>query len=221
VTFGSIDDALAPISSSPASAPAVKPAEGVKSFGSVVVQNGVSDSTKSAATNRQPQLSSTPSTSSSQASATSTPPPAQKFSVAKLFQGPSTQLPVPTPEAASPASRSASLPSQAPSQGQPYPPAFAPNVPLRQGQNGNPSAPRSPVYPRMANGQSSVAGVSGRPQAGSGGPSAGPAPPALSSPRLTPHPPPGPPSGLPPPHTMWPNYYVRLLLLRRLDHVSA
>ncbi|KAI0250910.1 hypothetical protein BJV78DRAFT_1282825 [Lactifluus subvellereus] len=210
VTFGSIDDALAPISSSPASAPAVKSAEGVKSFGSVAFQNGDSDAAKSAVTNRPTQLSSAPSTSSSQAAAApaSTPPPVPKFdkkSIAKLFQGPSTQS-APPPEAASPASRPASLPSQTPSQGQPYQPTFTPST-LRQGQNGNPSAPRSPVYSRpMANGQSSGVGVSGRPQAGSGGPSAGPAPTALSSPRLTPHPPPGPPSGLPPP-AMWSGYY--------------
>jgi hypothetical protein len=223
VTFGSIDDASAPIPSSPASAPAVKPAEGVKSFGSVAVQNGVSDGTKSTVTNRPPQLSAAPSTSSQAAAApASTPPPVPKFSIAKLFQGPSTQsVPAPPPEAASPASRSASLPSQAPGPGQPYQPPFTPGSTLRQGQNGNPSVPRSPVYSRpMPNGQSSGAGVSGRPQAGSGGPSAGPAPAALSSPRLTPHPPPGPPSGLPPP-AMWSSYYVRVLLLPYPDDVST
>ncbi|KAI0302331.1 hypothetical protein B0F90DRAFT_1627403 [Multifurca ochricompacta] len=213
VTFGSIDDASAPISSSPASAPAVKPAEGVKSFGSVAVQNGVSDATKSVVANRPPPLSSTPSLPSSQTTAVpaSTPSPVPKFdrkSIAKLFQGPSTQsVQTPPSEAASPASRSASLPSQ-PGQGQPYPPTFASGA-LRQGQNGNPSAPpRSPVYTRpMSNGQNGGVGVSGRPQAGSGGPSAGPTPAALPSPRLTPHPPPGPSSGLPPPPTMWPGYY--------------
>ncbi|KAI9465254.1 hypothetical protein BJY52DRAFT_1114117 [Lactarius psammicola] len=212
VTFGSIDDASAPISSSPASAPAVKPADGVKSFGSVAVQNGVSDAAKSAVTNRPPPLSSAPSTSSSHPAppSASTPSPVPKFdkkSIAKLFQGPSTQsVPTPPHEAASPASRTASLPSQH-SQGQPYPPNFSSGA-LRQGQNGNPSAPpRSPVYSRpMANGQNGGVGVS-RPQAGSGGASAGPAPAAMPSPRLTSHPPPGPPSGLPPPPTMWSGYY--------------
>src|SRR6201996_4520539 len=66
VTFGSIDDASAPISSSPASAPAVKPADGVKSFGSVAVQNGGSDTAKSAVTSRPAPLSAA-ATSSSQA----------------------------------------------------------------------------------------------------------------------------------------------------------
>jgi len=216
VTFGSIDDASAPISSSPASAPAVKPADGVKSFGSVAVQNGVSDAAKSAVTNRPPPLSSAPSTSSSHPAppSASTPSPVPKFdkkSIAKLFQGPSTQsVPTPPHEAASPASRTASLPSQH-SQGRPYPPNFSSGA-LRQGQNGNPSAPpQSPVYSRpMANGQNGGVGVSGgRPQAGSGGTSAGRAPAAMPSPRLTPHAPPGPPSGLPPPPTMLPGYFLR------------
>jgi translation initiation factor 4G len=225
VTFGSIDDASAPISSSPASAPAVKPAEGVKSFGSVAVQNGVSDAAKSAVTNRPPPLSSAPSASSSQpappsASAPSPVPKFDKRSIAKLFQGPSTQsIPTPPHEAASPASRSASLPSQH-SQGQPYPHNFSSGS-LRQGQNGNPSAPpRSPVYSRpMANGQNGGVGISGgRPQAGSGGTGAGPAPAAMPSPRLTPHAPPGPPSGMPPPPAMWP-YYVRAVPLNPMTSI--
>ena len=153
--------------------------------------------------------------SSSQAAAavTSTPSPTPKFdkkSIAKLFQGPSTQsVSTPPPEAASPASRPVPLPSQA-GQAQQYQPPFASSAP-RQGQNGNSTAPRSPVYSRpMANGQANSVGISGRPQAGSGGPSAGPAPTALPSPRLTPHAPPGPPSGLPPPSAMWAPYYVRI-----------
>jgi len=213
VTFGSIGDAPAPISSSPASAPSLKPADGVKSFGSVAVQTGVSDAAKSAVTNRPPPLSSAPSTSSThpaRASSASTPPVPKFGMFTKLFAYPYTQsVPTPPHEAASPASRSASLPSQR-SQGQPYPPSFSSSA-LRQGQNGHPSAPpRSPVYSRpMENGQNSGAGVSGgRPQVGSGVPSAGPAPAAMPSPRLTPHAPPGPPSGLPPPQTMWPGYYV-------------
>jgi translation initiation factor 4G len=211
VTFGSIDNAPAPISSSPASAPAVKPAEGVKSFGSVAVQNGGSDAAKSVVTNRPPPLAA-PSISSSQAAAAvaSTPSPAPKIdkkSIAKLFQS----VPTPPPEAASPASRPVSLPPQA-SQAQPYQSPYGPNA-SRQSQNGNSTAPRSPVYSRpMANGQANSVGISGRPQAGSGGPSAGPAPTALPSPRLTPHAPPGPPSGLPPPSAMWSPYYVRITL---------
>ncbi|KAF8270200.1 hypothetical protein EI94DRAFT_815633 [Lactarius quietus] len=213
VIFGSIDATQAPISSSPASARAVKPADGVKSFGSVAVRNGVSDAAKSAVTNWPPLISSASSTSTSYpapppASTPSSAPKFDKKSIAKLFQGPCIQsTPNPPHEVASPASRSASLPSQH-SQGQPYPPNFPPSA-LRQGQNGNSSAPpRSPVYSRpMANGQNGGVGVSGRPQAGSGGNSAGPTPAAMPSPRMTPHAPPGPPSGMPPPQAMWPGYY--------------
>jgi translation initiation factor 4G len=219
VTFGSIDDAMAPISSSPAAAPAVKPADVVRSFGSVAVHNGGSDAAKSAVTSRPPPVSATPASSSHAAvvpppSAQSPVPKFDKKSIAKLFQGPSQSMSTPSPEAASPASRSTSLPSQ-PSQGQSYPPPF-PQSALRQGQNGNSSTPRSPVYSRpMANGQNNSVGVSGRPQAGSGGPSVGPAPTAMPSPRLAPHPhpPPGaPPTGLPPPTAMWHPYYVRFTL---------
>ena len=70
---------------------------------------------------------------------------------------------------------------------------------MRQGQNGNPSAPPlSPVRP-MTNNQNGGVGVSGgRPQAGSGGgANADPTPAAMTSPR-TPRAPPGPPNGLSP-----------------------
>lgn len=211
VTFGSIDDAVAPISSSPAAAPAVKPAEVVRSFGSVAVQNGGSDTAKSAVTSRPPPLSATPSSSSQVApvAPTSAHPKIDRKSIAKLFQGPSIQPgPTSSSDGASPASRPIPLPSQT-NQGQPYP--FPPSA-LRQSQNGNSSAPRSPVYSRpMANGQSNSVGVSGRPQAGSGGPGPGPAPTAMPSPRMTPHPPPQP-TGLPPPAAMWQQYYVRVTL---------
>ncbi|KAI9465227.1 hypothetical protein BJY52DRAFT_672657 [Lactarius psammicola] len=206
VTFGSIGDASAPISSSQASAPTVKPAEGVKPF-DLVVQNGASDATKPAVTNRPLPL---PSTSTSHlAPPASTPPVPKPGMFTKLFSYPSTQsVPTPPHEAASPASRSASIPSQ-PSRGQPSPPTLSSGA-LSRGQNGNPSAPPpSPVYPRpIANGQNGVVGTSGgRPEAGSSPPNAGPAPPAMPSPRLIPDAPPGPSNGLPPPPTMWSGYY--------------
>ncbi|KAI9441598.1 hypothetical protein H4582DRAFT_1397319 [Lactarius indigo] len=79
-----------------ASVPAMKPADGVKSFGSVAVQNGNSDAAKSAVTDRPLHLSSPPSTSPFHpaTSSTSALPPVPKFdkkSIAKLFAGPSTQ----------------------------------------------------------------------------------------------------------------------------------
>jgi hypothetical protein len=101
VNFGPIDYDLASLST-------IKPARSVRFFGTVPVQNGVSDATKSMVTNRLPQLPSAPSTSSTQSAAapTSTPPPIQKFADFELFQDPA-----PPFEAAS---RYSSLLSQAP-----------------------------------------------------------------------------------------------------------
>jgi hypothetical protein len=108
---------------------------------------------------------------------------------------------------------SAFFPSQA-NQGQPYP-RFQTTLP--QGQIRNYSTPLSYSRPR-ANGQNNSVGVSERPQAGSGGPSAGPAPTAMPSPRMTPHPPSAPPTGLPPHPASWLSYYVRVILF---DDVST
>jgi hypothetical protein len=184
----------------------VKPAEVVKPFGSVAVPNGGSDAASSASS-PHPAAGATPTSV----------PKFDKKSIAKLFQGPSS-VSTPPPEAPSPASRSVSLPSQG-GQGQLYPPPFA-SSPVRQGQNGNPSAPRSPVYScPMTNGQANSVGVGGRLQAGSGGPITGPAPTGSPSLRPTPHPGPGPPRGLsPPPSTIWPPYYVRVAHL--FDDIS-
>ena len=190
VTFGSMDDVPAPISSSPASAPAVISAEGVQLFGSVAFQNSDSDAAMSAVTNQPIQLFSAP-TPLYQAPArpASTPP-----LVAKFDEPCGSFVLIPSPEAASPALRYASLPSQAPNQSQPYSPAFTPGT-LLQGQNSNFYAPPSPIHsPPTENGQSSGVDVSGLPQAGFGGPNAGPVPSTLSSPRLTPYLSPGPPS---------------------------
>ncbi|KAH9014804.1 hypothetical protein EDB83DRAFT_246753 [Lactarius deliciosus] len=74
----------------------MKPADGVKSFGSVAVQNGVSDAAKSAVPCRPPHLSSAPSTlpchpAAASTSAASPVPKFDKKSIANLFSGPSTQ----------------------------------------------------------------------------------------------------------------------------------
>jgi len=120
-TFGSIDDAPAPISSPPPPALAAKPAESIIFFGSVAVENGGFDSANPAVTHRPLPLAG-PSTSSSQAApaVTSKPSISQKIdkkSVAKLFSSPPTQ-PVPTtqPQAILPIHH----PHQ-PSASQPYP----------------------------------------------------------------------------------------------------
>ncbi|KAH9174998.1 hypothetical protein EDB89DRAFT_429834 [Lactarius sanguifluus] len=93
----------------------MKPADGVKSFGSVAVQNGVSDA---AVPCRPPHLSSAPSTLPRHPAAVSTyaASPVPKFdkkSIAKLFSSPSTQT----------------VPSPATWSGYYYHPQFVPGVP--------------------------------------------------------------------------------------------
>ncbi|KZV69987.1 hypothetical protein PENSPDRAFT_685877 [Peniophora sp. CONT] len=212
VTFGSIDNAGAPISSSPAAAPAVKSGD-VTKFGSVSV-NG--EAAKSVITNRPQAPSASSSTAPSTASTpattapTSTPSPAPKLNkrdISKLFQGPSVaapphaSTPSPAESTASPASRPSNLPhANAPAF---VPPPFTPGG-LRAGQNGTPPGgpPRSPSYTRpMANGQNG--NVPGRPPSG---PNAG-VPQAMPSPRMGQHPPPGQPAGMPP-MGPWGPYYA-------------
>ncbi|VDC02695.1 unnamed protein product [Peniophora sp. CBMAI 1063] len=214
VTFGSIDNAGAPISSSPATAPAVKSGD-VTKFGSVSV-NG--EAAKSVITSRSQAPSASSSTAASTASTpattapTSTPSPAPKLNkrdISKLFQGPSvtaaahTSTPSPAESTASPASRQSGLPHvNAP----PFvPPPFTPGGGLRTGSNGTPPGgpPRSPSYsrPPMANGQNG--NVPGRPPSGPN-----PAiPQAMPSPRMGQHPPPGPPQGMPQ-MAPWGPYYA-------------
>lgn len=207
MTFGSIDDVTAPISSSPAAVPPIK-SEGVKTFGSVPA------TPTSAPANIKPSTSSSSQTPSTQS----------KFDVKKLFQAPSAPEPSSEPPAiSSPSTRSSQLPQSSPqtSHAQPSPMghAYQTFVPggLRPSQNGaQPGGPpRSPVYPRqIPNGQ--VNGANGRPNGAqmpqTSGP--GPMPTAMPSPRMG-HPHGGQPAGLPhvpPPVPVpgWPGYYVRI-----------
>ncbi|KAL7277802.1 hypothetical protein ACG7TL_008746 [Trametes sanguinea] len=217
VTFGSIDDASAPISSSPAAVPTIK-SDGIKSFGSVPATtsngkghsrttsfstgtppsvNASSTSTSSAG----PSASSTSSSAVGSSSASSAPKP-PKFDVKSLFQKPSQEGPStssPAADVTSPPNRSAPLPQ--PSLGpqghqashQSPPSQMGASYPtFRPQQNGsvsNTGVPRSPSFPRqMANGS-----VNGRPPSTPGGPPSGTMPPAMSSPRM------GPPHGGQPP----------------------
>ncbi|KAG6843416.1 hypothetical protein H0H87_004825 [Tephrocybe sp. NHM501043] len=195
VTFGSIDDDAAPISSSPAAAPVIK-SEGVKSFGTLPADTPTLDHV-----NGKPSSSSHP------------PPPFKpaKMDIHKLFQNPSS---APSSSAApSPSLRPSSLPPTQPpppqhhptGQPQPYP-TFVP-ASSRPHPNSGQRVPSSPVYQRqMPNGSNPR-------------PPAGPSPASSqlpASPRMAPHPhPQGPPTGIPPQNIQpaiqqqyWP-YYVR------------
>ncbi|KAJ6491820.1 hypothetical protein C8R47DRAFT_1044992 [Mycena vitilis] len=202
VTFGSIDDASAPISSSPAATPAIK-SEGVKSFGSVPATNighvnGKASITKPIAASASASTSSTPPPSTP-----STPAKPLKMDVRMFFQTASSPAPPSEPQASSPSIRPSNLPQQQPQQQQnqsqppsqpsqlgahPYTP-FVPQGGMRppsqqnSGTSGS-GGPRSPVYPRqqMANGN-------GRPPNGPNGPG-GPSQmtSGLGSPRMSQHP---------------------------------
>ncbi|KAF9485987.1 hypothetical protein BDN70DRAFT_870471 [Pholiota conissans] len=211
VTFGSIDDVSAPISSSPAAAPALK-SEGVKSFGTVPAANPAPGHVngKASISSRAPALPPTPSTSSAASSPTvsaALPITKPKIDIKKMFQIPSTAAPTNQPsETSSPSMRNSPLPSQASSSHpqQSHPPTsqlahnfttFVPGGSMRQPQNNGPNGgpPRSPQYSRqMPNG-------SGPRQGGQNGGPAG-----LSSPRLAPHPHPPQPSPMGPPPPMQP-----------------
>ncbi|CDO68855.1 hypothetical protein BN946_scf185035.g8 [Trametes cinnabarina] len=235
VTFGSIDDASAPISSSPASVPPIK-SDGIKSFGTVpaTTSNGKGHSrTTSFSTGTPPSVNVSSNASSSGPSASSTSPAASsssassapkppKFDVKSLFQKPSQEGPSssssPAGDVTSPPNRSAPLPpsSLGPQghQGSHQSPPTqmgASYQPFRPQQNGSVSSagvPRSPSFPRqMANGS-----VNGRPPSTPGGPPSATMPPAMSSPRMAPphggQPPPVP-HGAPgaPVPVQWPGYY--------------
>ncbi|KAJ7730805.1 hypothetical protein B0H16DRAFT_1773793 [Mycena metata] len=153
VTFGSIDDVSAPISSSPAAAPAIKSDTAP-----------ISSSTSSAAAS----TSSTPPTSTP-----ATPVKPLKMDVRMFFQTASTSAPPSQPENSFPSLRPSNLPPQQPrqQQNQSQPPSqpsqlgahgYNPSVPQggmrppsqqNSGTSGS-GGPRSPVYPRqqMANG---------------------------------------------------------------------
>lgn len=238
MTFGSIDDVSAPISSSPAAAPTLK-SEGVKSFGSVpaeatpATQNGPTGHVngKASISTRAPVIPPTASSSSTSttalAAAAAATPTKPKIDIKKMFQNP-TSAPPTHSETPSPSMRSTALPSQASSSHQSapqHPPtsqlgshSYTPFVPAgsRSSQSNGPNngPPRSPQYSRqMPNGN-------GPRQGGPNGGHAG-----LSSPRLGPHPHPAQPSQMGPPPPMqpqmqphmaqhmpmaWSGYYVRL-----------
>ncbi|KAF9529696.1 hypothetical protein CPB83DRAFT_893220 [Crepidotus variabilis] len=128
VTFGSIDGAEAPISSSPAAAPPIK-SEGVKSFGTVPNTTGhvngkASISSRASVVPQTSQVAQSTSSSNSTpasksandgAASTPTPPPTAKpkIDIKKMFQNPSSAPSSnPPSDTSSPAMRNISLPGQ-------------------------------------------------------------------------------------------------------------
>ncbi|KAG2043917.1 hypothetical protein BDR03DRAFT_1047251 [Suillus americanus] len=228
VVFGSIDDASAPLSSSPAAIPAVK-TEVVKSFGSVPatssnhVNGKTSASASATGSSKQPprpSLSSTPSNSSAlsstAATSTASTPKPSRADIAKLFQNPSSSSSQPSSDTSSPSTRPSNLPSHhqssSSSSQQPQQPSqlgthsysqFVPNN-MRPPQQPS-GTPRSPAFSRAV---PNVQGQS-RQGAGPGGPGG---PPIPASPRMAPHPHQAPPGGIPPQVPMqpmsWSGYYV-------------
>ncbi|KAM5542985.1 hypothetical protein V8D89_003369 [Ganoderma adspersum] len=227
VTFGSIDDASAPISSSPAPAPTIKP-DLIKSFGSVPANpNGKMHSrTTSFSTGMPPSAAAAASVSSSSSTATSTSsastsststgasaassvsgssstPRAAKFDVKSLFQNKSSDAPSSSPATASPSHRPTPLPqsSLSPQGQQPHQASpsqmGAPYNTFRPQPNGVPMT--SPGVPRSPSfaRQMPNGNVNGRPQAPPGGPPSGGLPAAMPSPRMGPPPHGGQPQQVP------------------------
>ncbi|KAJ3754523.1 hypothetical protein EV360DRAFT_51498 [Lentinula raphanica] len=199
VSFGSIDDASAPISSSPAATPAVKSsADSVKTFGSVPAAPNQLNGKSSVSSTTKPPLSQTSSSasisavsmSSSSSSPSSAPAkPKMDVDVRKFFMTTSS-TPQTSSDTSSPSTRPSNLPHQ------PHPPSTSGNsngmpsyasyvpVTMRPPPNSAGGGPRSPNYPRqqIANGNTS------RPPNGANAPPGPPIQPPMGSPRLGPHP---------------------------------
>ncbi|KAG1846579.1 hypothetical protein DFJ58DRAFT_730468 [Suillus subalutaceus] len=221
VVFGSIDDASAPLSSSPAAIPAVK-TEVVKSFGSVPATssnhvNGKSSASASATGSSKqpsrPSLSSTPSNSSAPpstaaTSSASTPKPS-RADIAKLFHDPLSSSSRPSSDTSSSdtSSSDTSSPSTWPSN---LPPHHQPSSSSSQ-QPQQPSQFGTHSYSQFVPNSMRPPGVRGgsRRVAGPGGPGG---PPIPASPRMASHPHQAPPGGIAPQVPMqpmsWGGYYV-------------
>lgn len=232
VSFGSIDDAPAPISSSPASTPAVK-SDGVKSFGTVPANAGHVNGKPSISSAPRPTSNATTNGSSTSAAPSSSMAPASapskmKVDVYKLFQS-SPAPSQPPSDVASPSTRPASLPQQQqqhtpqqPSQGQ-QPPPLQPSQPGAHAYSFVPPRGIPPQHPNSASGrgppgspvfrQQIVNGAGSRPPqpGGPSGPGGPQMPAGLSSPRLGhAH---AQPSAIPPQQQMsWQPHYVSICL---------
>ncbi len=218
VSFGSIDDVSAPMSSSPAATPPIK-SEGVKTFGTV-------PATVSQVNGRSSVSIAKPGSSSN------TPHKPRKQDIAKLFQNPSSAPPSQaSSDTSSPNIRPSNLPPSSqppsiPSSSHPPYPSFVPQNGMRPqqpnaGPNGGAtgSGPRSPQYQHQ---RQVPNGNAPRIPSGPGGPGAPQMSAGLGSPRMTPHP---PPANMPPPmqtQMSWPpNYYVSAALWRPIRFFSS
>lgn len=210
ISFGSIAEPQAPLSSSPAAVPPLSSdATNVKSFGSIPATNGVSS---------KPALSkpsSKPDTPSASPSPTPTKP---KLDVKSLFRSGATPAPAappadgsPTLSRAVPAIQPPAQPQQQPQQQQQPQHSYYPRPgtqPAPPPNSSNAGAPRSPQYARqLSNGVPSRAPNSaglgpGSPRLG-GGPVPHQHPQHQMPPHVAQHP------GMPPMHQQWSPYYVR------------
>ncbi|KAJ4483536.1 hypothetical protein J3R30DRAFT_1795633 [Lentinula aciculospora] len=222
VSFGSIDDTSAPISSSPAATPAIKSsAEGVKSFGSVPAAVSQTNGRSSISSSTKPplsQASSSASISGASTSSSTSAPPKTKVDVRKFFQT-APSISQSTSDTSSPTTRSSNLPplqhqpstSGAPMSSQSYAPfvSVGMRAPPNLSTNGVPGTPRSPNYAR----QQIPNGNGPRPHNGANVPPGPPMQPPMGSPRLAPHPHPGQqpnvqPSQMPP--MQWGTYFYNV-----------
>ncbi|KAL0571793.1 hypothetical protein V5O48_010167 [Marasmius crinis-equi] len=230
VSFGSIDDASASISSQPApttaataaatSAAAAVKSEVVKSFGSVPATVGGQVNGKSSVTGKSPASLSastsagTSSSSPSDPSTPTTPATRMKVDVRKLFQTPSSTAGSSTPsDTPSPAVRPTNLPPQQPPQqqhppSQPIPPPGSsqippyPFVPPNGPRNQQQNTPGQPPRSPGFRPPNMPNGNGPRPPNGNGPPGPNQIP---GSPRLHPPPHAGQPNQMPPqmaPHQM-------------------
>lgn len=229
MTFGSIDDVSASISSSPATAPSIK-SDVVKSFGSIDAERHETHVNGKSALSSRPSVAVSASTASSSA-----PSPAASISsttklakpdIAKFFQNPSSVASTQSSDTPSPSLRSSGLPSAQPGSSIHSHPSSAPSQPSQLGPQQHFTPYRHPqAGPASATSRpgpwSTRQIVNGAGPRSQGVPNGAPAQMnnVMSSPRLGPMPHNSQPQAMPPPPQMqppmpqqmpvtWANYYV-------------
>ena len=155
MTFGSIDDISAPISSSPAAVPPTK-SEGVKIFGSVPVATGHVNGKPSISSRASvvPPTASTSTAALSVLSAATPPTNAKpKIDIKKMFQSPSS---APSsnapPDTSSSSLRNVGLPTQQQQQSHQGQSSHTPPNPSQLAHSYTPSVPGNTMRPPQSNG---------------------------------------------------------------------